>query len=202
MLPNPSPHPHLLTGPIVKKPSQSFAQNVIWWFRNLQIYRLSQTKAGRLVLDPQTEKVARFSDFDLSCQGGVGTKGIFPFKGKNMDQPNLLMLTNDYLWGRKRAILSLLGNYRITFVYLRICIFVSGWSLGGSAGCKWVRLEKIEVGRRSPKTAAAFLLHSNEGGRQVYFCICVLVYGHVVQRVGNSSGSSSHFIINHLNSIF
>ena len=45
------------------------------------------------MLDPQTEKVARFSDFDLSCHGGVGTKGIFPFKGKNMDQPNLLMVT-------------------------------------------------------------------------------------------------------------
>ena len=78
-------------------------------------------------------------------------------------------------------------------MYLRICIFVSGWSLGGSAGCKWVRLEKIEVRRRSPKTAAAFLLHSNEGGRQVcgrvassvgnlldciflYLCVCVFVY--------------------------
>ena len=32
----------------------------------------------------------------------------------------------------------------------------------------------------------------------VYLCVCVFVCGHVVQRVGNSSGSSSHFIINHL----
>ena len=35
----------------------------------------------------------------------------------------------------------------------------------------------------------------------MYFCICVVcvfVCGHVVQLVGNSSGSSSHFIINHL----
>ena len=67
-------------------------------------------RGGRLVVDPQTEILARFPSFDLSCHVGVGWKGSFPFQS--------------WCWPQCGSIFSVVADFSYTPHKRTVCVCV------------------------------------------------------------------------------